>query len=202
MYGTPPRGRGRPRILRAGSRERLRKLYQSSHTTGADDAAIPTEILNDELEDDVFVAAAEISVKEAMDSREKDEWDRAIQSGIRSLVKNDTLETISMKKTFAPVARLETIQLFMAITVQYRLKIYQIDVVTAYLDANLEEEIIMEIPLRMEEALEKITSTEEDDPTIRERATTMLEAVRAGGNAYSLNKALYGLRQSGRQWHT
>lgn len=33
-----------------------------------------------------------------MDSKKKNEWDRAIQSEVKNLVKNDTLEIITKKK--------------------------------------------------------------------------------------------------------
>jgi len=243
--GNAPRGRGRPKILRTGSRGRPRKLYQPSHSTGTDEPEIPTEILNDEFEDDVFAAPAEVSVPEAMNSKEKDEWDHAIQSEVKSLLKNDTLKIVTRKKgqniigsrlvltnkygpngsiqrrkarivakgysqkygvdyyqTFAPVARLETIRLLMAIAVQYGLKVHQIDVMTAYLNARLDEEVVMEIPEQMKETLEKIASIEEKDSVIGLRANEMLKSLRAGGNACKLNKAIYGLRQSGRQWHS
>src|SRR5436190_17785546 len=56
------------------------------------------EILNEDLEDDVFAAAAEVSIQEAMDSNESDEWRRAIQSEVKSLIKNDTLKIITKQK--------------------------------------------------------------------------------------------------------
>lgn len=195
--------------------------------------------------DDVFAAAAEVSVHEAMDSKKKHEWDRAIQSEVESLIKNDTLDIVTRNvgqnvvgsqsvlsnkygpdeyiqrrkarimaksysqkygvdyyQAFAPVARLETIRLLMAIAVQYGLRVHQVDVVTAYLNAPLEETVIMDVSERMEEALEKIASVDAGESTIGPRAAEMLSSLRAGGNACKLNRALYGLRQSGRQWHT
>lgn len=241
-----PHGRGRPRLLRTGSRGRPRKLYQEAPCrTGEEDSEIPTEIIDDELEDDVFAGVAEISICEALNSNEKDEWRRAIQSEVKSLVKNDTLKIITTKKgqniigsrlvltnkynpdgsiqgrkarivakgysqkygvdyhqTFAPVARLETIRLLMAIAAQYKLKVHQIDVVTAYLNAPLNEEVIMEIPEQLEAALENVALDETEDSKIKHKTREMLNSLRAGGNACKLNKALYGLRQSGRQWYS
>jgi len=88
----------------------------------------------------------------------------------------------------------------MAISVQYGLFVHQVDVVTAYLNAQLEEEV-MEIPEHMEEMLKKIASNSNEDAIIHIRARNILIAPREGGNALRLKKALYGLRQAGRQWN-
>ena len=76
--------------------------------------------------------------------------------------------------THAPVTRLETLHLLLALAVQYDWEIRQIDVKTAYLYGNLDEEIFMEAP----EGLEV-----------------------PEGHVLHLKKALYGLRQAGRQWY-
>ena len=72
--------------------------------------------------------------------------------------------------TFAPVTRLETIRLMLAIAVQCDWEIRQIDVKTAYLHGELDEEIFMEPP--------------EGFPA-------------PNGHVYRLKKALYGLKQAG-----
>ena len=76
--------------------------------------------------------------------------------------------------TFAPVTRLETIRLMLAIAVQRNWEIRQIDVKTAYLHGELDEEIFMEPP--------------EGFPA-------------PNGHVYRLKKALYGLKQAGQQWY-
>ena len=76
--------------------------------------------------------------------------------------------------TFAPVTRLETIRLMLAIAVQRDWEIRQIDVKTAYLHGELDEEIFMEPPKGF--------------PV-------------PNGHVYRLKKALYGLKQAGRQWY-
>ena len=76
--------------------------------------------------------------------------------------------------TFAPVTHLETIRLMLAIAVHRDWEICQIDVKTAYLHGELDEEIFMEPP--------------EGFPA-------------PNGHVYRLKKALYGLKQAGRQWY-
>lgn len=43
---------------------------------------------------------------------------------------------VDYHQTFAPVARLETLRLLLALAVQFGLKIWQFDVVTAYLNGS------------------------------------------------------------------
>jgi transposase InsO family protein len=76
--------------------------------------------------------------------------------------------------TFAPVTRLETIRLLFALAVEKDWEVRQIDVKTAYLHGELDEEIYMEAPEGY------------DVPE---------------GHCLRLLKALYGLKQAGRQWY-
>lgn len=52
---------------------------------------------------------------------------------------------IDYHRTFAPVARLESIRLLIAISCELNLTIWQFDVVTAYLNGNLEERVFMDV---------------------------------------------------------
>lgn len=56
------------------------------------------------------------------------------------------VEGIDFKETFAPVARLEVIRIFLAFFAYKGYKIYQMDVKYAFLNGNLEEEVYMEQP--------------------------------------------------------
>lgn len=49
-------------------------------------------------------------------------------------------------ETFCPVARLESVRTLMALSVQHKLHLHQIDVTTAFLNGNLEEEVYMRQP--------------------------------------------------------
>jgi hypothetical protein len=56
------------------------------------------------------------------------------------------LPGIDFQETFAPVSRLCSVRLIMAIAAQYNLIVHQLDFVTAYLNGDIDEEIYMELP--------------------------------------------------------
>jgi len=78
-------------------------------------------------------------------------------------------------EVYAPVARMETIRLIVAIAVKSNRSMYQLDVKFAFLNGELEEEIYVNQPPGF-----KIKGKEE--------------------YVYKLNKALYGLKQAPRAW--
>jgi hypothetical protein len=49
-------------------------------------------------------------------------------------------------ETFAPVARLEAIRMFLPYSCHKNFKVYQMDVKSAFLNGDLEEEVYMEQP--------------------------------------------------------
>ena len=79
--------------------------------------------------------------------------------------------------TFAPVARLDTIRMLLAITTQKQWKIYQFDVKSAFLNGFLKEEIYVE-------QLEGFAAKGDED------------------KVYLLKKALFGLKQAPRAWYS
>jgi len=83
---------------------------------------------------------------------------------------------IDYNQTFAPVVKFTTVRLLLALVAAYDLECEQMDVVTAFLNGDLEEDIYMQIP----------------------------EGLRTRDNhnlVCKLNKALYGLKQAPRQWY-
>lgn len=76
-------------------------------------------------------------------------------------------------ETFAPVAKLTTFRVLMALANHEKLFIHQMDVKTAFLNGDLNEDIYMEQP----------------------------EGFTIGSKVCKLNKALYGLKQSPRMWN-
>ena len=81
---------------------------------------------------------------------------------------------IDFDETFAPVVWIETIRLLLALAAHYNLKIHVIDVVGAYLNGKLSEEIYMQ------------------QPELYEDGTTRV---------CRLYRTLYGLKQSGCIWN-
>ena len=88
------------------------------------------------------------------------------------------IKDINFKDTFAPTANLNSIKMLLQVALEYDLIIHQMDVKTAYLNADIDYEIYIEQP-------EGFIKTNEK------------------GEKYvlKLNKSLYGLKQSGRNWN-
>ncbi|MCH81590.1 gag-pol polyprotein [Trifolium medium] len=86
------------------------------------------------------------------------------------------IEGIDFDETFAPVARLESIRLLLAISCMMKFKLHQMDVKSAFLNGYLHEEIYVEQPKGF------------TDPSFPE-------------HVYILKKALYGLKQSPKAWY-
>ncbi|GKF65854.1 retrovirus-related pol polyprotein from transposon TNT 1-94 [Tanacetum coccineum] len=80
-------------------------------------------------------------------------------------------EGIDFEESFALVARLEAIRIFLAFAAHMNMVVYQIDVKTAFLNDNLREEVYVSQP--------------DGNPN----------------HVYKLKKALYGLKQAPRAWY-
>ncbi|KMQ86248.1 retrovirus-related pol polyprotein from transposon tnt 1-94 [Lasius niger] len=104
-------------------------------------------------------------------------------------------------ETYAPVARLASIRSTIAFAAKSGMHIRQYDVATAYLNGELDEEVHMEVPDRMEEILEHIVRTEGNKNQVAIKATAMLNGLATGDKVCLMNKALYGLKQAGRAWN-
>nr|GFC70741.1 retrovirus-related Pol polyprotein from transposon TNT 1-94 [Tanacetum cinerariifolium] len=83
---------------------------------------------------------------------------------------------LNRPESFAPVARLEAIRLFIAHSASRNMLIFQMDVKTAFLNGELKEEVYVSQP-------EGFVDT--DRPS----------------HVYRLKKALYGLKQAPRAWY-
>ena len=84
---------------------------------------------------------------------------------------------VDFSKTFAPITRLDTTRMLLAIATQKGWRIYQLDVKSAFVNGYLEEEIFVEQP----------------------------EGFYVNGKkdkVYLLKKALYGLKQAPRAWYS
>ncbi|GJW18647.1 retrovirus-related pol polyprotein from transposon TNT 1-94 [Tanacetum coccineum] len=85
-------------------------------------------------------------------------------------------EGIDFEESFAPVARLEAIRIFLAFAAHMNMVVYQMDVKTAFLNGNLLEEVYVSQPDGF---------VDPDNPN----------------HVYKLKKALYGLKQAPRVWY-
>ena len=108
---------------------------------------------------------------------------------------------MDFNETFAPVARLGSVRLLMALAARKGLPVYQLDVVAAYLNGNLDEEIYMELPEYIEEVLCEIVKEVGESSELGLKAGNMMREIGEGDKVCRLMKALYGLRQAGRQWN-
>nr|GEX03211.1 Gag-Pol polyprotein [Tanacetum cinerariifolium] len=112
------------------------------------------------------------NIKEAMaDSA----WMEAMQEELHQF---DRLreEGIDFEESFAPVARLEAVRIFVAYAAHKSFLIYQMDAKTAFLNGPLKEEVYVAQPDGF------------IDPGHPEKV-------------YRLRKALYGLKQAPREWY-
>ncbi|GJT91791.1 retrovirus-related pol polyprotein from transposon TNT 1-94 [Tanacetum coccineum] len=85
-------------------------------------------------------------------------------------------EGIDFEESFAPVARIEAIRIFIANAASKNITIYQMDVKAAFLNGELKEEVYVSQPEGF---------VNPDHPT----------------HVYHLKKALYGLKQAPRAWY-
>ncbi|GJX85599.1 retrovirus-related pol polyprotein from transposon TNT 1-94 [Tanacetum coccineum] len=85
-------------------------------------------------------------------------------------------EGIDFEESFASVARLEAIRIFLAFAAHMNMVVYQMDVKTAFLNGNLREEVYVSQPDGFVDL---------DNPN----------------HVYKLKKALYGLKQAPRAWY-
>ncbi|GJS71290.1 retrovirus-related pol polyprotein from transposon TNT 1-94 [Tanacetum coccineum] len=85
-------------------------------------------------------------------------------------------EGINFEESFAPVARIEAIRIFVENAAHKNMTIYQMDVKMAFLNGELKEEVYVSQPEGF---------VDQDNPS----------------HVYKLKKALYGLKQAPRAWY-
>ncbi|GJR61448.1 putative ribonuclease H-like domain-containing protein [Tanacetum coccineum] len=106
-----------------------------------------------------------------------DEYGDVLKNKARLVAKGYRQEEgIDFEESFAPVARIEAIRIFIANAATKNMIIYQMDVKTAFLNGDLQEEVFVSQPEGFED---------QDNPT----------------HVYRLKKALYGLKQAPKAWY-
>ncbi|KAJ9556103.1 hypothetical protein OSB04_010717 [Centaurea solstitialis] len=107
----------------------------------------------------------------------KDEDNIVVRNKARLVAKGyRQQEGIDYNETFAPVARIEAIRMFLAYAAHKDFTVYQMDVKTAFLNGVLKEEVYVSQPEGF---------VDQDHPD----------------HVYILDKALYGLKQAPRAWY-
>ncbi|GJV38997.1 retrovirus-related pol polyprotein from transposon TNT 1-94 [Tanacetum coccineum] len=106
-----------------------------------------------------------------------DESGRVLKNKARLVAQGFRQEKgIDFEESFAPVARIEAIRIFVAYATHKNTMIYQMDVKTAFLNGELKEEVYVSQPEGF---------VDQDNPS----------------HVYKLKKALYGLKQAPRAWY-
>ncbi|GKB68446.1 retrovirus-related pol polyprotein from transposon TNT 1-94 [Tanacetum coccineum] len=102
-------------------------------------------------------------------------WIESMQEEILQFKRLDQEEGIDFKESFAPVARMEAIRIFLAYAAHKSFMVFQMDVKTAFLHGTLKEDLYVCQPEGFIDA---------DHPS----------------HVYKLKKALYGLKQAPMAW--
>ena len=106
-----------------------------------------------------------------------DEQGKVVRNKARLVAKGySQQEGIDFTETYAPVARLEAIRILLAFATYNNIKLFQMDVKSAFLNGFIKEEVYVEQP-------------------------PGFESVDFPQHVYKLNKALYGLKQAPRAWY-
>ena len=156
---------------------------------------------------------------EALENEHSEKWKKAMESEMKSLIENKTFTVMPLPKdkkaigsrwvfslkvdpdgkeiykarfvakgyaqiqgadyldTFSPTAKMTSIRMIMQFSAEYNLLVHQLDVKTAYLNAPIDCEVYMQQP-------EGYIESGVDEVLV-----------------WKLNKSLYGLKQSGRNWN-
>ncbi|GJU91750.1 retrovirus-related pol polyprotein from transposon TNT 1-94 [Tanacetum coccineum] len=106
-----------------------------------------------------------------------DEFGRVLKNKARLVAQGFRQEEgIDFEESFAPVARIEAIRIFVANAANKNMMIFQMDVKTTFLNGELKEEVYISQPEGF---------VDQDNPS----------------HVYKLKKALYGLKQALRAWY-
>lgn len=193
---------GRPKIVRTGKPGRPKKIRNTLNFIENEDVEIPQ------------------TVEEAVNGKFANKWKQSMKNEYDALIANKTWSLTELPKgqkaigskwvfnakrnkdgeiekfksrlvakgcsqqfgvnyteTFSSVIRYETIRMVFALAAELKMYLHQMDVCTAYLNSDLSEEVYMKQPQRF-------VNEQHPDYVLK------------------LNKAIYGLKQSGREWNS
>nr|GEW90547.1 copia protein [Tanacetum cinerariifolium] len=126
-------------------------------------------------EGEVFYEVSESFQGESSSSSLNDDVHQSPEEGTLPQTNTNQQEGINYDETFAPVARIEAIHLFLAYAAHKDFMVFQMDVKTAFLNGILKEEVYVAQP-------------------------TGFVSKQYPDHVYALDKALYGLKQAPRAW--
>ncbi|GJV33556.1 putative ribonuclease H-like domain-containing protein [Tanacetum coccineum] len=133
--------------------------------------------IKEAMADSAWIEAMQDELHRFRQGLRKDEDQTVIRNKARLVAKGYAQEEgIDFEESFAPVARLEAVRIFVAYAAHKSFPIYQMDVKTAFLNGPLKEEVYVAQPEGFV------------DPDHPEKV-------------YLLRKALYGLKQAPRAWY-
>ena len=215
---------GNPQCVTEGARyptrERRRPAYLNDYVTDLDEVIAESDQVLSSVDYCYRVSAFPQTYQEAIESPESENWKAAMREEMDSLIENETfilttlpegrnlvggrwvytikegsdgaktykaryvakgysqVRGVDYQETFAPTANLTSVRALLQIAAQHDLILHQMDVKTAFLNAPIDCEIYMD----QAEGFKAPSSSN-------------------GRLVYKLNKSLYGLKQSGRNWN-
>jgi hypothetical protein len=107
---------------------------------------------------------------------------------------------VDYNETFAPVAKMVTLRIFLSLVAIYSLHTGALDIKTAFLNAPLTDTVWMEPPANLSFLLGQLLLDTSLTSTQRSRVLRHLSRLRRG-EKLRLLKALYGTKQAGREWY-
>nr|GFA72820.1 retrovirus-related Pol polyprotein from transposon TNT 1-94 [Tanacetum cinerariifolium] len=143
----------------------------------SNEATTSHNVFNERLEDAYFDASKSVIKTKWIFNNKKDESSLVIRNKARLVaVSYSQQEGIDYDETFAPVAQIKAIRLFLAYVAHKDFTVFQMDVKTTFLNGILKEEVYVGQP-------PGFVSKQYPD------------------HVYALDKALYGLKQAPRAWY-
>lgn len=209
-----------PSATKYPERKRERPQYYGHSVENNEQINDDDDQINSTLDYAYKIAGVPSSYQEAIMSPDSNKWQKAMEEEMDALTSNNTFELTTTpsdrkvvggkwvyalkpgpdgqdkykarfvakgysqvpgkdyQETFSPTARMTSIRSLMQLAVQYNLTVHQMDVKTAYLNAPIDCELFVEQPEGF------AVSNKDGDELV-----------------CKLNKSLYGLKQSGRNWN-
>uniref|UniRef100_A0A2N9J7Q6 Reverse transcriptase Ty1/copia-type domain-containing protein n=1 Tax=Fagus sylvatica TaxID=28930 RepID=A0A2N9J7Q6_FAGSY len=124
-------------------KEEKSQAAESSNNIGRSTVQVELDELESQSDEEPHIARILLHFKEAIESSEKDKWMEAMVEENESLSKNKTWELTELPKGKKSYGLHTSIRAVLALVADQDLEFEQLDVKTAFLHGNLEEEIFM-----------------------------------------------------------